>query len=95
MTSTDVGHRQAGGAGGLGGPVYRAVTAELAAVRDRAPGRAPRVLDVGGGSGAWAVPLATAGCAVTVVDPSPNALAALRRRAQDAGVEELVTPVTR
>ncbi|HEX3259015.1 MAG TPA: methyltransferase domain-containing protein [Pseudonocardia sp.] len=94
MTSTDLGHRQAGGAGGLGGPVYRAVTAELAAVRDRAPGRAPRVLDVGGGSGAWAVPLAAAGCAVSVVDPSPNALAALRRRARDAGVEELVTAVT-
>jgi S-adenosylmethionine-dependent methyltransferase len=93
VTSTDVGHRQAGGAGGVGGPVYRAVAAELAAIRDRAPGRAPTVLDVGGGSGAWAVPLATAGCAVSVVDPSPNALAALRRRARDAGVEELVTSV--
>ena len=94
MTSTDVGHRRAGGAGGVGGTVYRAVAAELAAIRHRAPGRAPRVLDVGGGSGAWAVPLATAGCAVSVVDPSPNALAALRRRARDAGVEELVTAVT-
>ena len=96
MTSADVGHRQAGGMGGTGGPggpVFRAVTAELAAIRARAPGRAPRVLDVGGGSGAWAVPLATAGCAVSVVDPSPNALATLRRRAHDAGVEELVTAV--
>ena len=73
--------------------MYRAVAAELAAVRDRAPGRAPRVLDVGGGSGAWAVPLARAGCSVAVVDPSPNALAALRRRARDAGVDELVTAV--
>jgi SAM-dependent methyltransferase len=94
VTSTDVSHRQAGGAGGVGGTVYRAVAAELAAIRERAPGRAPQVLDVGGGSGAWAVPLATAGCAVSVVDPSPNALAALRRRARDAGVEELVTAVT-
>lgn len=74
-----------------GGPVHRAVAAELAAVRAR--GRTPRVLDVGGGSGAWAVPLARAGCAVTVVDSSPNALAALHRRSRDAGVHELVTPV--
>jgi S-adenosylmethionine-dependent methyltransferase len=87
VTSTDAGQRV------IGGTVYRAVAAELAAVRDRAPGRAPRVLDVGGGSGAWAVPLARAGCAVAVVDPSPNALAALRRRARDAGVDDLVTAV--
>lgn len=75
------------------GAVRRAVAAELAAVRARAAARAPRVLDVGGGSGAWAVPLALAGCAVTVVDSSPNALAALHRRARDAGVAGLVTPV--
>lgn len=87
--STDVGHRVTGGTGA----VYRAVTAELAAIRERNPGRAPRVLDVGGGSGAWAVPLAEVGCAVSVVDPSPNALATLRRRARDAGVEELITAV--
>jgi SAM-dependent methyltransferase len=90
VTSTDLGHRVKGAHGGT---VYRAVAAELAAVRDRAPERAPRVLDVGGGSGSWAVPLARAGCAVSVVDPSPNALAALRRRARDAGVDELVTAV--
>ncbi len=76
-----------------GGAAHRAIAVELAAVRRRAPGRAPRVLDVGGGSGAWAVPLAKAGCAVSVVDPSPNALAALVRRARDAGVHDLVTPV--
>ena len=96
MTSTDAGHRVAGstgGAGSTGSAVYRAVAAELAAIRDRAPGRAPRVLDVGGGSGAWAVPLASAGCAVSVVDPSPNALAALRRRARDADVDELIAAV--
>jgi SAM-dependent methyltransferase len=93
MTSTDAGHRVAGSTGGNGSTVYRAVAAELAAIRGRAPGRAPRVLDVGGGSGAWAVPLARAGCAVSVVDPSPNALAALRRRALDAGVDELITAV--
>ena len=51
------------------------------------------MLDVGGGSGAWAVPLARLGCAVTVVDSSPNALAALQRRARESGVHDLVTPV--
>jgi SAM-dependent methyltransferase len=76
-----------------GGPVHRALRAEVEAVRGRHPERAPRVLDVGGGSGAWAVPLARAGCAVTVVDNSPNALAALDRRAREAGVAPLVTAV--
>jgi S-adenosylmethionine-dependent methyltransferase len=76
-----------------GGPVHRALAAEVVRVRSLRPGRSPRVLDVGGGSGAWAVPLARLGCAVTVVDNSPNALAALHRRARDAGVRELITPV--
>jgi SAM-dependent methyltransferase len=73
--------------------VRRVLTAELAAVRERRGGDAPRVLDVGGGSGVWAVPLAAAGCAVTVVDSSPNALATLHRRANDAGVLHLITAV--
>ncbi len=73
--------------------MHRAVSAELAAVAARRPGHAPRVLDVGGGSGAWAVPLARLGCAVTVVDSSPDALAALHCRAREAGVAGLVTPV--
>ncbi|HEY6422544.1 MAG TPA: class I SAM-dependent methyltransferase [Pseudonocardiaceae bacterium] len=72
--------------------VHRALEAEVAAARRRL-GTTPRVLDVGGGSGVWAVPLAGSGCAVTVVDPSPNALATLQRRAADAGVQQLVTPV--
>jgi S-adenosylmethionine-dependent methyltransferase len=76
-----------------GGPVLRVLAAEITSVRNRRPDRAPRVLDVGGGSGAWAVPLARLGCAVTVVDNSPNALAALQRRARDASVHEFVTPV--
>jgi 2-polyprenyl-3-methyl-5-hydroxy-6-metoxy-1,4-benzoquinol methylase len=45
-----------------------------------------RVLDVGGGSGIFAVPLATLGHEVTVVDPSADALATLARRAGNAGV---------
>jgi S-adenosylmethionine-dependent methyltransferase len=49
-----------------------------------------RVLDVGGGSGMFAVPLARLGHDVTVVDPSADALATLRRRAETAGVGSLV-----
>ncbi|GAA3461930.1 methyltransferase domain-containing protein [Saccharothrix longispora] len=67
--------------------------AELAAARDRRGGEPPRVLDVGGGSGVWAVPLALAGCSVTVVDPSPDALATLHRRAAEVGVLDRVTAV--
>ncbi|MGH3793924.1 MAG: class I SAM-dependent methyltransferase [Pseudonocardiaceae bacterium] len=72
--------------------VRRALEVEVAAAWRRL-GTAPRVLDVGGGSGVWAVPLARSGCVVTVVDPSPNALAALHRRAAEAGVQQLVHPV--
>src|SRR4051812_30358827 len=36
-----------------------------------------RVVDIGGGTGGFAVPLAQAGHDITVVDPSPDALAAL------------------
>src|SRR4051812_26072956 len=72
--------------------VRLALDTELAAVRRR-HAEPPRVLDVGGGSGVWAVPLAAAGCLVTVVDPSPNALATLQRRAVEAGVADHVTAV--
>lgn len=51
-------------------------------------GDAPvRVVDVGGGTGGLAVRLAEMGHRVSVVDPSPDALAALSRRAQERGVE--------
>jgi len=53
-------------------------------------GTALRVLDVGGGSGMFAVPLARLGHDVTVVDPSADALATLRRRADTAGVGDRV-----
>ena len=52
-----------------------------------------RVLDVGGGSGMFAVPLARLGHTVTVVDPSADALATLHRRAQTDGVGERVVGV--
>jgi SAM-dependent methyltransferase len=51
---------------------------------------APAVLDCGGGSGRYAVPLAAEGATVTVVDVSIDALATLRRRAVEAGVADRV-----
>ncbi len=45
------------------------------------------VLDIGGGTGGFAVRVAGLGHRVTVVDPSPDALAALARRAREDGVE--------
>ena len=48
------------------------------------PGAA--VLDCGGGSGTYAVPLASTGCDVTVLDISADALSTLRLRAEEAGV---------
>jgi len=51
------------------------------------------VLDTGGGTGNFAVPVARLGHRVTVVEPSPDALFALERRAAEAGVTELVRAV--
>jgi ubiquinone/menaquinone biosynthesis C-methylase UbiE len=51
------------------------------------------VLDIGGGTGGFAVPLAELGYFVTVVDPSPDALAALERRAAETGTEALIRGV--
>jgi S-adenosylmethionine-dependent methyltransferase len=48
------------------------------------------VVDAGGGSGGFAVPLAEQGHRVVVVDPSPDALAALARRARERGVSARV-----
>lgn len=53
-------------------------------------GRPLRVLDLGGGTGGTAVPLAVSGHDLTVVDPSPDALFSLRRRAAEQGVQDRV-----
>lgn len=45
-----------------------------------------RVVDVGGGTGAVAITLAELGHRVTVVDPSPDALASLQRRIEERGL---------
>lgn len=52
-----------------------------------------RVLDVGGGDGRDALPLAEAGHEVTVADPSPSWLAEAERRAAAAGVGERLRTV--
>jgi SAM-dependent methyltransferase len=54
-------------------------------------GSAGDVLDIGGGTGGFAVGVAELGHRVRVVDPSPDALAALGRRAQERGVADRVT----
>ena len=57
-------------------------------LREVAGGAQPLdVLDVGGGTGGFAVPLAALGHRLTVVDPTPDARASLQRRAGEAGVE--------
>ena len=56
-----------------------------AALAEAGPGAT--VVDAGGGTGGFAVPLAELGHRVTVVDPSPDSLAALQRRAAEKGLE--------
>ena len=51
------------------------------------------VLDIGGGTGGLAVRVAELGHQVTVVDPNPDALAILGRRAEESGVADRVTAV--
>lgn len=64
---------------------------EVLAERGAATGRTSLdVLDAGGGTGGFAVPLAELGHPVTVIDPSPDSLAALERRAGEAGVSDRV-----
>ncbi|MCY4727496.1 methyltransferase domain-containing protein [Nocardioides sp. STR2] len=58
---------------------------------DTADGRRARIVDIGGGTGGFAVPLAELGHTVQVIDPSPDALASLDRRAREAGVADRVT----
>src|SRR5690606_27422958 len=69
--------------------VWQVLSAELA----RQGGRPLVVVDAGGGTGGFAVPLAEVGHQVTVVDASPDALAALARRAAEAGVSDRIRPV--
>lgn len=75
--------------GGPGANVRTAVLWEVlsAALHEADPnGTGLVVVDAGGGTGGFAVPLAEAGHRVTVVDPSPDSLAALQRRAAERGL---------
>jgi S-adenosylmethionine-dependent methyltransferase len=75
-----------------GGVVWSVLGAELDR-RAAADADGLDVLDLGGGSGVSAVPLAELGHRVTVLDVSADALATLHRRAEEAGVAERVTPL--
>src|SRR4051794_24868824 len=78
-------------------PMERRTAARTAVVWDAVralldgAGGEQRVLDIGGGTGGFAVRLAGLGHRVTVVDPSPDALAALARRADEDDVADRVT----
>ena len=72
---------------GRQGLIWHALSTALDSLSTAA---APTVLDCGGGSGSLAVPLAQSGARVTVVDISVDALATLRRRADEAGVADAV-----
>ena len=63
--------------------VLQAVAASLAT--DTGRGRLD-IVDAGGGTGGFAVPLARLGHSVTVIDPSPDSLAAAQRRAAEQNV---------
>lgn len=52
-----------------------------------------RIVDIGGGTGGFAVRLAEEGHRVLVVEPSPDALAALGRRADERGVADRIVAV--
>jgi SAM-dependent methyltransferase len=69
--------------------VWEALTAALAGLGDGPLS----VLDAGGGTGGFAVPLAGLGHRVTVVDPSPDSLAALAQRAAEEGAGAAITGV--
>src|SRR4030081_2130637 len=71
------------------GMVRRVLEVELRAARARGVEQ-PSVIDVGGGSGGWAGPLASAGRLVTVVGPHPNAPPPPKRPAAEEGVSHRI-----
>lgn len=73
--------------------VWSVLRNEVDRAQTAAPGIGLQVLDVGGGSGVFAVPLAQLGHMVTVIDPSPDALATLSRRAIAGGVADRIVAV--
>jgi len=61
--------------------------ARLELVRGMTPLQGSRVLDVGGGSGCLALPLAQSGCDVTVAEPGAQLLDTLQQHAERLGVQ--------
>ncbi|GAB3717522.1 methyltransferase [Nocardiopsis nanhaiensis] len=82
------------GTSGVTGPARAATAARTAVVWDAlsqllarlSDGEPVEIVDAGGGTGGAAVPLAELGHRVTVVEPNPDSLAALERRAAESGV---------
>jgi len=85
----DAERRRDGARSSLVWDVLQDVIAARAASLGRGAGGAGArldIVDVGGGTGGFAVPFAALGHRVTVVDPSPDALAAAQRRAAEMRV---------
>jgi SAM-dependent methyltransferase len=91
-TRADGGGRSAGPAASARTAVVWEVLSAVLAEADPS-GAGLDVLDAGGGTGGFAVPLARAGHRVTVVDPSPDSLAALQRRAAEGELAGAVSGV--
>jgi len=81
--------RASGPAGSARTAVVWEVLSAVLAETDPA-GNGLDVLDAGGGTGGFAVPLGAAGHRVTVVDPSPDSLAALQRRVAEGDLTDRV-----
>jgi SAM-dependent methyltransferase len=80
-------HDQLGRQGAARTAVVWAELRGAASVRAEQTGRERLdIVDAGGGTGGFAVPLACLGHRVTVVDPSPDSLAAAQRRAAEQDV---------
>jgi S-adenosylmethionine-dependent methyltransferase len=73
--------------------LHRVLQGRHDAVRARGDERLLQVVDLGGGTGGLAVRIAELGHHVVVVDPSPDALASLARRASEADVSDAVRGV--
>ena len=71
--------------------VWHALREVLDAQHPTSGERPAAVVDIGGGTGGFAVRVAELGHQVVVVDPSPDALAILARRADESGVADRVT----
>jgi SAM-dependent methyltransferase len=66
--------------------VREALSAEISALAGRTGRARLDIVDAGGGTGGFAVPLASLGHHVTVVDASPDSLATAQRRAAEMDV---------